>query len=113
MPPIKNAWSIGSDKVGTEAQQDMSEEQKPVAWLWKFKDDGEEGLAPFMFEPECSERFDVTPLYTHPQKELTDDEIFKVANDYANAAMSVGGGMKTCVPLEIGFARAILKAASG
>jgi len=93
----------------------VSKEQKPAGWI---KAHQLSDLAPCKYPlvlqmTNWKHHPNDVALYTHPHRELTDDEIFKVASDYANAAMSVGGSMKTCVPLEIGFARAILKAARG
>jgi hypothetical protein len=69
---------------------------KPVAWMKKIKS----GTIYFDYEyPES------TPLYTHPAKTLTDDEIHQIFRDES------GFEIDTCPIAILDFARAILRKA--
>ena len=73
---------------------------EPVAWMVKDDDDisfimNGKGLS----KPDNSWK-SVTPVYTHPVKELTDEEIIKVYEDMLGVASAKGSA--------IDFARAIL-----
>jgi len=52
------------------------------------------------------------PLYTHPAKTLTDEEIEQIASQYLSAHAQFIGAGEVCYEGEIEFARAILKKAS-
>ena len=51
---------------------------------------------------------DLTPLYTHPAKTLTDEEIYEIGDDFVDGANDEQG---YCEFDRIGFARAILRKA--
>jgi len=67
---------------------------EPVAWM----SNGKEFYVQKNYCP------DFIPLYTHPVKELTDDEIIEIGNAVTNLIDSNEGWIE--------FARAILKKAS-
>ena len=68
---------------------------KPIAWINEY--DGLESFNP-------DNRQDWIPVYTHPVKELTDEEILDVANGFP----FIENGIERCK-----FARAILRKAQG
>ena len=71
---------------------------EPVAWA------REDGVIAFFEKPEIDKQgFKWFPLYTHPVKELTDEEIIKVYEDMLGVASAKGSA--------IDFARAILRKA--
>ena len=76
---------------------------EPVAWMLVDEINGD-----YMLERQPSGDYDWIPLYTHPVKELTDEEIlqqalFSFGNESENFDDSYW----------IGFARAILRKAQG
>ena len=76
----------------------------PVAWVYP---DFFENLEKFHVWSAYKENFDSRiPLYTHPMRELTDEEISKVAD-------KVFKDYKNWHYYQIDFARAILKKARG
>jgi hypothetical protein len=74
---------------------------EPVAWMYE-KPNGASKLS-FVKEKMLWEDMTETPLYTHPVKELTDEEIIKVYEDMLGVASAKGSA--------IDFARAILRKA--
>ena len=71
---------------------------EPVAW-WDGKD---------LFFKE--KHFDqLTPLYTHPVKQLSDEEIEQIAEKYLTAHAQFIGAGEVIYDGEIEFARAIIK----
>jgi poly(3-hydroxyalkanoate) synthetase len=82
----------------------MIEMQKdPVAWMYRIKDTDNRWELTWN-KPMTEELFDTEPLYTHPVKELTDEEIFKTALEQYGHSVGLYGN-------HIGFARAILRKA--
>jgi len=73
----------------------MDTTNEPVAWI-AYDEFGD-----FMLEATPEGDYPWQPLYTHPAKTLTDEEIISIADDYEVAEYRV------CE-----FARAILKKAS-
>ena len=76
---------------------------EPVAWMYKDK---ENGMVSFLKE---TLPFDAIPLYTHPVKELTDEEITQCLNESMDIKNVWGHPMLELNP--VNFARAILKKA--
>ena len=78
---------------------------EPVAWinLDRFKDEALY-LADCVSETKVDNMGITTPLYTHPVKELTDEEIGQIWKDCMEAPY-----MQVSNP--VGFARAILRKA--
>ena len=71
---------------------------EPVAWMNKIDSN-------LVIKAPCEERkFNWIPLYTHPVKELTDEEIFATALEQYGHSVGLYGN-------HIGFARAILRKA--
>ena len=50
---------------------------EPVAWMYRIKDTDNRWELTWN-KPTTEELFDTEPLYTHPVKELTDEEIAEV-----------------------------------
>ena len=73
---------------------------EPVAWINRKGKNGEHGYLEWDKDDESEIN---TPLYTHPVKELTDEEIIKVYEDMLGVASAKGSA--------IDFARAILRKA--
>jgi len=71
---------------------------KPVAWMYK---DEENAMVAFRRD---TLPFDAIPLYTHPAKTLTDEEIIEVYEDMLGVASARSSAIE--------FARAILRKAS-
>jgi hypothetical protein len=71
---------------------------EPVAWMYE-KPNGASKLS-FVKEKMLWEDMTETPLYAHPVKTLTDEEIFSIADDYEIA------DYRAC-----NFAKAILRKA--
>lgn len=76
---------------------------KPVAWMLVDEINGD-----YMLERHPSGDYDWIPLYTHPVKELTDEEIWELHNEHIDE-VTCGHSMKTVGFIE--FARAILRKA--
>ena len=72
---------------------------EPVAWINRKGKDGEHGYLEWDKDDEAEIN---TPLYAHPVKELTDEEILKMAADKFHYSE---------YKLVIEFARAILRKA--
>ena len=53
---------------------------EPVAWVYRIKDTDNRWELTWN-KPTTKELFDTEPLYTHPVKELTDEEIITLWND--------------------------------
>ena len=71
---------------------------EPVAWM------REDGVIAFHKQKEVdSQGFKWIPLYTHPAKTLTDEEIWQITEDFWK---------RDWTTLDVGFARTILKKAS-
>jgi hypothetical protein len=72
---------------------------EPVAWMLL----GLEDRKPKLINPQVIDHLEGTwiPLYTHPMRELTNDEIMDVANEVFNTYKNWGY-------YQIDFARAIL-----
>jgi hypothetical protein len=69
---------------------------EPVAWMMKYRENGSTYLISEKPTREQKISHDAIPLYTHPVKELTDEEIEKVfyeldvghsATDFARAIL--------------------------
>ena len=78
---------------------------EPVAWINRKGKDGEHGYLEWDKDDEAEIN---TPLYTHPVKELTDEEIHELANEHLRTQDQ--DGAKVVLGLE-DFARAILRKA--
>jgi len=81
---------------------------EPVAWFYAYPDDIEEKFLcsnSELIETMKKKGYTLTPLYTHPVKELTDEEIRGVADE-------VFSKYKNWHHYQIDFARAILRKAS-
>ena len=112
---LENAKYIGASKAATMLRQQQSEIEalkqiidannlnqnigqfvkptnEPVAWM--------DDLSFFTEQPDDMDG--VTPLYTHPIKELTDEEIEQISDDHIDWVYETG---------DIDFARAILRKA--
>ena len=70
---------------------------KPIAWT--------DGKGNYFDENSFFPTYDLIPLYTHPVKKLTDEEIIKIADD--PDLCNYDGSLRSCID----FARAILKKA--
>ena len=92
---------------------------KPVAWMWyQSKENtnpytqmtGYSQLCFSEFEPDCNvvmvDEGTLIPLYTHPVKELTDEEIMEAWQEAKHTALNTKGNF-----VEVLFARAILRKA--
>jgi hypothetical protein len=79
----------------------MTTENEPVAWMYE-KPNGASKLS-FVKEKMIWEDMTETPLYTHPAKTLTDDEIRILINEVPDYNIDIHDLMK--------FARAILRKA--
>ena len=76
---------------------------EPVAWA------RQDGVIAFHKKPEVdSQGFKWFPLYTHPVKELTDEEIWELHQEHIDE-VTCGHSMKTVGFIE--FARAVLRKA--
>jgi hypothetical protein len=53
---------------------------EPVAWMYRIKDTDNRWELTWN-KPTTGELFDTEPLYTHPVKELTDEEILELTKD--------------------------------
>ena len=73
---------------------------QPVAWMYRIKDTDNRWELTWN-KPTTGELFDTEPLYAHPVKELTDEEIYDVFE-----GCLFKGGFNTYE-----FARAILRKA--
>ena len=74
---------------------------EPVAWFYAYPDDIEEKFLcsnSELIETMNRKGYTLTPLYTHPVKELTDEEIWKLWQKHLSDDIPV-------------FARAILRKA--
>ena len=85
------AWMVRRDEnitkgVGKEIQLTLMDATKPEFWL----------------KGKIAKGYEVFPLYTHPVKELTDEEIIEMVDD---------AGIKCGDSQAIYFARAILRKA--
>ena len=77
---------------------------KPVAWMYVNDDDECEQIE----YGECEfEDPDIQLLYTHPVKELTDEEIWEVWKEAKNITLHTEGAI-----IEVVFAKEILRKAS-
>jgi hypothetical protein len=83
---------------------------EPVAWMQTYE--GELNNIAWNKEDlkELSESIDYgyIPLYTHPAKTITDEEIYEIGDDFVDGANDEQG---YCEFDRIGFARAILRKA--
>jgi len=52
---------------------------KPHGYVWTSLKDGMETRFTNMYPNEFYKPFDIVPVYTHPAKTLTDEQIFKLA----------------------------------
>ena len=84
---------IDANNLNQNIGQFVKPTNEPVAWM--------DDLSFFTEQPDDMDG--VTPLYTHPVKELTDEEIIKVYEDMLGVASAKGSA--------IDFARAILRKA--
>jgi hypothetical protein len=76
---------------------------EPVAWMWRMKNSDNRWELSFN-KPMTEQFFDTEPLYTHPAKTLTDEEIIEV---HVNTPFIDGYLNKNLIV----FARAILRKA--
>ena len=74
---------------------------KPVAWMYE-RPNGSAKLT-FVREPMAGTVVTETPLYTHPAKTLTDEEIDEVGDEVSNLIDTYAGRRE--------FAKAILRKA--
>jgi hypothetical protein len=81
----------------------MAMNNEPVAWMMKYRENGSTYLISEKPTREQKISHDAIPLYTHPAKTLTDEEILKMAADRFHYSE---------YRLVIEFARAILKKAN-
>ena len=72
---------------------------EPVAWINRHMDDG------WLSWDKDSNADSSTPLYTHPAKALTDEEIIAIADE--PYLCNKDGSLRSCIE----FARAILRKA--
>jgi len=87
----------------------MDTTNEPVAWRWKYVKENGEPFTDWQYwheEPTIlnKDKKYLEPLYTHPAKTLTDEEIIEIGNAVTNLIDSNEGWIE--------FARAILKKAS-
>jgi hypothetical protein len=73
---------------------------EPVAWMYE-RPNGSAKLT-FVREPMAGTVVTETPLYTHPVKTLSDEEIWQITEDFWK---------RNWTTLDVGFARAILRKA--
>ena len=80
---------------------------KPVAWMELYK--GKPNQLYWEWD-DCKNKgyWTTVPLYTHPVKELTDEEIYQTWVEAKNTALNTRGSDF----VEVIFARAILRKAS-
>ena len=91
---------------------------EPVAWMFEYgtdRGDAVNGISWYpnvhFKKPDLSGLIrNIEPLYTHPAKTLTDEEIWNIWDDYKN--FTDANGEYSEVDKELIFARAILKKAS-
>jgi len=80
---------------------------EPVAWMWRMKDSDNKWELIFNKPINDDQFFETIPLYTHPAKTLTDEEIQAIAKE--SYVWNTGKQEWS----EIAFARAILRKAQG
>jgi hypothetical protein len=80
---------------------------KPVAWIRS----GDDQLS--LVKEKDDGYMQWKPLYTHPHKELSDEEIQRIAEKHLKAFAQFIGAGEVCYEGEIEFARAIIKASRG
>jgi hypothetical protein len=86
---------------------DIEMNNEPVAWVYRIKNTNNNWELNWK-KPMTDELFDSIPLYTHPVKELTDEEITEIVAD----KYEKGHGRYIDTDLFfIEFARAILRKA--
>jgi len=78
---------------------------EPVAWMWRMKDSDNKWELIFNKPINDDQFFETIPLYTHPAKTLTDEEIHQIFRDES------GFEIDTCPIAILDFARAILRKA--
>ena len=87
---------------------------EPVAWrFWGFNVMNEPA---WVYSDEWNKyypKMGVEPLYTHPMRELTDEEIFKIAIENGAYQSKKSGNIYPDDMYILNFARAILKKARG
>ncbi len=82
--------------------QSMNREtNEPVAWMWRMKDSDNKWELIFNKPINDDQFFETIPLYTHPAKTLTDEEIVSCIDESEPDTTDM-----------IRFAKAILKKAS-
>jgi hypothetical protein len=77
---------------------------EPVAWIVRTFDANKGKTVEAIWDFKPMNTIGCTPLYTHPAKTLTDEEIIEIGNAVTNLIDSNEGWIE--------FARAILKKAS-
>ena len=77
---------------------------KPHGYVWTSLKDGMETRFTNMYPNEFYKPFDIVPVYTHPAKTLTDEEIMKIWGEEDNELYYPKKAF-------IEFARAILRKA--
>jgi hypothetical protein len=90
----------------------MDTTNKPVAWMYESKNvDGKPYISDVSLKPlfglVTRYGYKEIPLYTHPVKELTDEEIYQTWVEAKNTALNTRGSDF----VEVIFARAILRKA--
>ena len=99
----KNQTDVSHIDKGEINEPIGNTEQLPVAWVYpEFMKNIKDAKCWTAYATYHKDR--PIPLYTHPMRELTDEEIIKVYEDIFGVALA-----KTCA---IEYARAILKKAS-
>ena len=105
-------WYIGGAeyRIKPEPKPDIVEyvcvEQEPVAWMLTLPD----GTHDWILDGNGCKGY--IPLYIHPAKTLTDDEIFKTAIENGAYQSKKSGNIYPDDMYILNFARAILKKAS-
>jgi hypothetical protein len=86
-----------------------SVDNEPVAWMQTWEN--QDGELKHTVNIEQIGKNDI-PLYTHPAKTLTDEEIIKLKDEYTKVPSKPWSGIPMAHFDVCGFARAILKKAS-
>ena len=84
---------------------------EPVAWMIKTLDGRSLMLYGEEQPPKFKEDVQYIPLYTHPVKELTDEEIEEIAEEFKDVDYTLDDEEAFDVFNHRGFARAILRKA--
>ena len=91
---------------------DKGEINEPVAYCVDLEEDALIEASKILGLDSTDVNFLNTPLYTHPMRELSDEEIEKIAAKHLSASAEFVGAGEVSYDGEISFARAILKKAN-